>query len=89
MELTVVIFLFILNECVYIYIYIYVYENQIDSGRILVDLHSTFEILFPDKLQEATRKDLFQVQCLETHFTCEHGLLSFLYLTFSLNELDD
>lgn len=74
-----------MNVCVYIY----VYENKIDSGRILVDLHNTFEILFPDKLQEATNKDLFQVQCLETPFTCEHGLLSFLYLTFSLNELDD
>ena len=43
-----------MNVCVYIY----VYENKIDSGRILVDLHNTFEILFPDKLQDINYREI-------------------------------
>lgn len=37
-------------------IYIWEYQNQIDSGKILVNLYGTFEMLFPNYKRPSGRR---------------------------------
>lgn len=37
-------------------IYIWEYQNQIDSGKILVNLYGTFEMLFPNYKRPSRRR---------------------------------